>query len=161
MISWNNHALLPKAYHQIAGLPFSITVYKDENGSKLFTVARRAPEDTDVEVELIDNIARALEDKNDQMKKYRDEEAHTLLILESSDIALVNHITLYKAFLQALKIAPIPNIDEVWLASTYAAADDCDLLCFLGPEEVMDAANPERFQLDPRHVKMWGAAIAG
>ena len=104
-------------------------------------------------------MARALKDKNDQMKKYRDQGAYNILVLESSDIALVNHITLYKAFLQASETAPIPNIDEVWLASTYGPEDACDLLCFLGPEEIMDAVNPPNFQLGPRHSPMWREAI--
>lgn len=144
---------------QVVGVPFSITVHKDGNGSNRFTVARWAPTDTNIDVESILNIARALEGKNDQMKKYRDEGAYNILVLESSDIALVNHITLYKAFLQALEMVPIPNIDEVWLASTYAPDDSCDLLCFLGPDEVMDTVNPENFQLGPRHAKIWRSAI--
>jgi hypothetical protein len=142
----------------LVDLPFTITVHKDKNGSHRFTVARWAPADADVDVESILTIARALEDKNDQMRKYRDEGAYNILVLESSDIALVDHITLYKAFLQALDRVRIPNIDEVWLASTYAD-EDCDLLCFLGPEEVMDAVNPENFQLGPRYSEMWSAAI--
>jgi len=144
---------------QVSGLPFSFAVHKDGKGSKRFTVARWAPEHENINVESILDIARALEDKNDQMKKYRDEGANNILVLESSDTALVDHSTLYKAFLQALDRVPIPNIDEVWLASTYSAGDSCDLLCFLGPEEVMDAVNPKNFELGPGYAKIWMAAV--
>jgi len=156
-----NASSLPDGFSpvQVSGLPFSIGVHKDGKGSSRFTVARWAPANADVDVEATLNIARALENKNDQMKKYRDEGAYNILVLESSDIALVDHITLYKAFLQASERVPILNIDEVWLASTYAPDDPCDLLCFLGPDEVMDTVNPGNFQLGPRHAKIWRAAI--
>jgi hypothetical protein len=63
--------------------------------------------------------------------------------LESTDIALVSHVSLYKAFLQAHSIVATPNIDEFWLASTYDAEDFCDLHCLLAGDEIMDRANPE------------------
>jgi hypothetical protein len=144
---------------QVSGLPFSFAVHKDGKGSKRFTVARWAPEHEDVDVESILDIARALEDKNDQMKKYRDQGAYNILVLESSDIALVDRITLYKAFLQALNRVSMPNIDEVWLASTYGPEDACEFLCFLGPEAIMGAVNPPNFQVGPRHAALWSAAI--
>ena len=154
---------LPEGFssHQVIGLPFNIAVQKDgdEDWSNRLIVARWAPKREDIAVESILDIARALENKNDQMKKYRDQGAYNILVLESSDIALVNHVMLYKGFLQAAEMVPIPNIDEVWLASTYAPDDSCDLLCFLGPEEVMDAANRINFQLGPRYAEMWRATI--
>ena len=156
-----NASSLPDGFSpvQVSGLPFSIAVHKDGKGSSRFTVARWAPASADVDVEATLNIARALENKNDQMKKYRDEGAYNILVLESSDSALVNHSTLYKAFLQALEMVPIPNIDEVWLASTYAPEDSCDFLCFLGPEKIMDAANPDNFQPGTPYAEIWRAAI--
>ena len=78
------------------------------------------------------------------------------MILESPDIALVSHISLYKAFLQAHAIIETPNVDEFWLASP---EDYCELNCLLGPGEVMTAANPENFEWGPQHKQAWDQAI--
>jgi hypothetical protein len=145
--------------HQINGVPFTVGISKNITGSKLFTVARRAPSDRDVHIELAQSFAESLSDKNDQLTQYRASGANTILILESPDIALVSHISLYKAFLQAQAIIPTPNIDEFWLACTYDPEDHCDLFCLLGPEVIMNAANPENFEWGPHHSEVWDQAI--
>ena len=104
-------------------------------------------------------FAESLSDKNDQLAQYRASGAQTILILESPDIALVSHISLYKAFLQAHSIIQTPNIDEFWIACTYAPEDHCRLYCLLGPDGVMDAANPENFEWGPRHSEEWNQAV--
>jgi hypothetical protein len=145
--------------HQIAGVPFTIGISKNITGSKLFTVARRAPSDRDVHIELAQSFAESMSDKNDQLAQYRASGAATILILESQDIALVSHVSLYKAFIQAHAIIATPNIDEFWIACTYDPEDYCTLYCMLGPESIMDAANPENFEWGPRYSVAWDEAI--
>lgn len=145
--------------HQIANVPFTVGISKNITGSKFFTVARRAPSDRDVHIELVQSVSESIADKNDQLAAYRTSGAHTIVILESPDIALVSHVSLYKAFLQAHSLIATPNIDEFWIAFTYDPEDHCRLNCLLGPEEVMDAANPENFEWGPRHSAAWDQAI--
>jgi len=145
--------------HQIPGVPFIVGINKNITGSKLFTVARRAPSDRDIHIELAQSFAESLTDKNDQLTQYRASGANTILILESTDIALVSHVSLYKAFLQAHSIIATPNIDEFWLASTYDPEDYCELHCLLGPDPIMNRANPENFEWGPRHSEVWDQAI--
>lgn len=146
---------------QIDGVPFRISIYKEKDRERLFSVARRAPSDADVEVESILSIAGALKNKNSQMQKYRESGSHNVLILESPDIALISHISLYKAFLQAITLDSCPNIDEVWLARTNDsdAANHCSIFCMQGPLSIMDRVNPENFMWGPRHADMWEDAI--
>lgn len=145
--------------HQIPGVHFAVGINKNITGTQLFTVARRAPSDRDVHIELAQSLAEALVDKNDQLAQYRASGTHTVLILESPDIALVSYVSLYKAFLQAHAIIGTPNIDEVWLACTYDSEDYCNLNCLLGSDDIMDAANPENFEWGPRHSQVWDQAI--
>jgi hypothetical protein len=148
-----------RSSHRVPGVPFTVTIIKDTGGVKSFFVARRAPSDRDIQIEMVQNIVAALEDKNSQLSKYRTEGAHTILILESLDIALVSHISFYKSFLQAQQCISTPNIDEVWFAHTFEPENYCDLHCLSGPEQIMDCINPENFLWGPRYAAMWAEAI--
>lgn len=148
-----------RSSYQIPGVPFSITVFKDTGGIKSFFVARRAPSDRDVQIETIQNIAGALEDKNSQLSKYRAAGAHSILVLESVDIALVSPASLYKAFLQAQQCTSTPNIDEVWLACTFETENHCTLRCLFGTEDIMDCVNHKNLLWGTRYAAMWAEAI--
>jgi hypothetical protein len=154
-----NAVTLPRgpSSHQINGVPFTVAVNKD-TGNRFF-VARRAPSDRDVRIELIQSFAEALADKNDQLSRYRADGARTVLILESQDIALVSHASLYKAFLQARPLAQTSNIEEVWLACTYAPDDHCELSCLSGPEEMMDCINLENLEWGTQYDEEWAEAL--
>lgn len=145
--------------HQVTDVPFPFTIKKRQDSNKQFGVARWAP--SPVEGELVGIIARALSDKNDQLSKYRSLGATTILLLESDDIALVNWPTLYSAFLAAQQCVSTPNIDQVWLARTYESQYEsgCEICCFLGPEPIMDVANPPNFMFGPHYSKYWAAEI--
>lgn len=156
-----NAAGLPDGHssHQVPGVHFAIGINKNIDGSRLFRVARRAPSDRDIHIELVQSFCVSLNDKNEQLAKYRAANAHTILILESTDIALVSHVSLYKGFLQAHSIVNPQNVDEFWIASTYDAENFCELNCLLGSEDIMNEANPENFQWGPHHSLEWDEAI--
>jgi hypothetical protein len=123
-----------------------------------FGVMRWTPPDLDNYRQLTESIAAALMDKDSQVRKYSEAGTETILILESSDIALVNPAILYKAFLKARdKVCPA-NINQIWVANTHQA--DCRFDCFQASEITMDKANCENFMLGPRYSGYWAEAIA-
>ena len=87
-----NASSLPEGWssHQINGVPFSVGVNKDKNLTSSFIVARHAPSDEEIQIELVLTMASALNSKNDQLSRYRASGERTFLVLESSDISLVN-----------------------------------------------------------------------
>jgi hypothetical protein len=99
----------------------------------------------------------AIADKNDQLSKYHEAGAETILLLESEDIALTSFSILYKAFLRAHKSVPAVNIDQIWMARTYE--EHSRICCFLGEETLMQGANPPNFMFGSRHSEYWAAAI--
>ncbi len=145
--------------HEIPGIPFRVTIQK-EMGSKGFLVARWAPSEDDVPIELAQNMIEAVADKNDQLTKYRHAGDHTILVMESSDIALVNHAMLYEAYLMTNESIDSTNIDEVWMAENYDPEDRTDLWCFKAREEIMDKANPSNFMFGVRHSEHWSAELS-
>lgn len=145
--------------HTIPGVSFEIGIFKDSTGSKQFFVARRAPSDDDLRIESVEAMSSALRDKNEQLSKYRSDGIRTLLVLESSDIALASRISIYKAFLQAYENVATPNIDEFWLAETVDRENLCYVYCLLGPEEIMECVNPPNFWWGPQYAAYWADVI--
>jgi acyl carrier protein len=144
--------------HNIAGVPFRVSINKDDELRSWFGVARWEPPGLDRN-ELVESIAAALADKNNQLQRYRTAGAETILILESQDIALVSPASLYKAFLRASERVTTPNIDQVWIAETYDPENCCQLECYLASEAIMDRANPENFMFGPRYAEYWAEAM--
>ena len=145
--------------HQAEGVPFRITIMKGDRLSRGFHVARTAPPSLETDDELTEIVATALNNKNHQLQRYRANGDETILILETDDIALMNHIELYKAFLQASARAPTPNIDQVWIAETINPEDCCSFICFDGPEAIMEKVNPPLWMLGKRHASYWWSKI--
>lgn len=144
--------------HDIAGVPFKVTIWKHEGGAKLFMVSRWLPRDFDNSTELSRGIADALRDKNDQLKKYHEVGATTVLILQLEDV-LSSFATVYKAFLRALTQLPAPQIDQVWMAHTSEPDEAAWIYCFLGPESIMDRANQPNFMFGPRYAEYWNKEL--
>jgi hypothetical protein len=121
---------------KISGVPFSVQIDRDNKLPNSFFVTRRGPSDEEIQIELMLKMAAALNSKNDQLKKYRADGSRTVLVLESSDIALMSPARLYKAFLEAQNHAATSNIDEFWLARSYIFGSEvgCHLYCLSGPE---------------------------
>ena len=155
----NNVPTLPMncSDHQVPGVPFRITMFKGATPPGSFRVSRWVPPDLESRRETVQIVANALADKNDQMSKYRASGAQKVLLLESDDIALANPATLYMAFLMAHTETQTPNIDQAWMARSYL--DHCSLNCFLGPERVMNAANPANCMFGPQYREYWTAEM--
>lgn len=145
--------------HQVKGIPFRITIWKGDRLDRGFGVARTAPPSLETDDELTEIVAAALNNKNDQLQRYRANGDETILILETDDIALMNHVLLYKAFLQASAYAPTPNIDQVWIAETINPENCCSFICFDGPEAIMEKVNLPQWGLGKRHASYWRSEI--
>jgi hypothetical protein len=156
-----NVSTLPFGYasHQVDGVPFNIGISKQDWRGTGFGVARWAPPNLGSNNELIEIVAGALKNKNDQLQKYRANGDQTLLILETDDIALMNHILLYKAFFQASACIPTPNVDQVWMARTIGSEEHCSFMCFDAPDSIMEKANHPQWMLGKRHAPYWFAEI--
>lgn len=141
--------------HQVEGVPFRITIWKGDRPGRWFGVARTAPPT----LETTEIVTAALNNKNNQLQRYRANGDETILILETDDIALINHVELYKAFIQASARAPTPNIDQVWIAQTIYPEDSCSFICFDGPEAIMEKVNLPQWGLGKRHASYWWAEI--
>lgn len=148
-----------RAKYEVPGVPFPVTVEKDSDLRASFLVGRLVPPGKDDKMELVDAFSSALTDKNEQLAEYWRSGARTLLLAESDDIALVSAVTLYKAFLCAQSRVSFPNIEQVWMAHTYAPEKWCEIVCFLGPEEIMDKVNPENYGYGPRYRDAWISAM--
>jgi hypothetical protein len=67
--------------------------------------------------QLVAGLARALNDKSDQLRPYHDKGMRTVLLLDFDDVALLNQDVVAKAFAEAAQEWKSPNvIDEVYLA---------------------------------------------
>ena len=148
-----------RTHHQVDGVPFRITIWKEDRFSRGFDIAREVPPNLETNDELTEIVAAALNNKNDQLQRYRTNGDETILILESDDMALISHVELYKAFLQASACAPTPNIDQVWIARTINPEDSCSFFCFDGPEAIMEKVNLEQWMLGKRYASYWWAEI--
>ena len=158
-----NASTLPEggSSYQISGVPFSVRINKDTRLSNSFFVARRAPSDEDIQIELMLTMAGAFDNKNDQLSKYKALGERTVLVLESPDMALVNPASHYKAFLEAQNHATTSNIDEFWLACSYVFGSEvgCHLYCLSGPKIIMDCANPGNFMWGLRYTEYWDQVL--
>ena len=96
-------------------IPFPLWISKDEGRySRGCYVARVSPENLNAHLE--DNIACALREKCKQLAVYRAQGLPTLLLLDSDDIALVNHHSLAEAFRRASGRETTNELDEVFIA---------------------------------------------
>ncbi len=138
--------------HQVAGLPFPIAVSKRASTRHKVFLMRQVPPG-DVESLLLAEMQKSLGHKYAKLSQYREAGAVAVLVLESEDIALVSEQSLYKAFLRATRDQPRPNLDQVWLASTFG--QDCSVYCLVGPADVMEGVNPENFRFGPQFVAEW------
>jgi hypothetical protein len=145
--------------HEVPDVPFPITIDKSLDMPKNFLVARIAPSGEDDKKQLVNKFCAALSDKNEQLQKYRDSGAETILLVESDDVALVSLQTLYRAFLLAWEKVSPPNICQFWTAHSYVPEDWCKIVCFLGPKEIMDTVNPANYCYGPLYRDAWFSAM--
>lgn len=144
---------------QVKGVPFRISIVKEDGCGKGFGVARWTPPGLDTHEELIEIVGTALDNKNDQLQKYSANGDETVLILETDDIALMSHVLLYKAFLQAGACISTPSVDQVWMVRTIDSEDYCSFICFDGPDPIMEKVNKSQWALGKRHASYWWGEI--
>ena len=147
------------AEYNVPNVFFAVKVVKHSDEPSNFSVGRLRPPGEDNKTQLVDKFCAALVDKNEQLAQYRSSGADTILLAESDDIALVNLSILYKAFFCAQSNVSMPNIDQVWMAHTYAPDDWCEIVCFLGPDGIMDKVNPPNYGYGPRYRDAWISAM--
>lgn len=146
---------------EIPTAPFPLTVSKERDNAGKIWVSRFAPPKDEIQVESALAVAAALHHKYERLNSYRDAGAKAVLILESNDIALVNHALLYAAFVVADQCVPTPAIDQVWVACTYVCPQEtvCNFLCFRGSQRLMQAVNPPNFFFGQEHSAYWRDVI--
>ena len=108
----------PRHYvrEQPLGVPFEVTLSRwPHNDGKLW-LADFVPEDLEGKRRL--RIRIALEEKWPKLQRAAHEGGTTILVLESSDIALSNTHSVASAFLQELDRRQGENPDQVWLVET-------------------------------------------
>jgi hypothetical protein len=71
----------------------------------------------------------------------------------------MNHVLLYKAFLQASACVPTPNIDQAWMAQSIGSENACTFICFNGPDSIMKKANLAQWMLGKQYASYWLAEI--
>lgn len=148
-----------RSQHSVPGLTFQISVYKRSKGPNWFMVGRMIPTDLNEKAELAKRWSATLTNKDEQLRRYREAGARTLLLAESDDIALVDIQILYMAFLCAQSKTPTPNIDEIWMVYTYHPEYLGELMCLSGPEQLMSRINPPNLMLCPQHLTYWERAL--
>jgi hypothetical protein len=147
------------AKYNVPNVCFAVKVVKRTDEPSNFLVRRLTPPGEDNKTQLVDKFCEGLVDKNEQLAQYRSTGADTILLAESDDIALVNLNILYRAFLCAESEVFMPNINQVWMAHTYAPGDWCEIVCFLGPNSIMDNVNTANYGDGPRYRHVWISAM--
>jgi len=115
--------------HTIAGVPFTVSISKEESDQPGLFVSRVAPAPEDREEQMVEVMKKTIEKADDQLDSYHSARNHTILLLESDDIALANIPAIRLATSKALDAGvPSDNIDEFWLADTSAGESRFHLL---------------------------------
>jgi hypothetical protein len=118
--------------HVLAGVPSPLVVLRDARRLDAKVVLMRQVPSGDREELLLARMHDRLDHKYVRLGEYRRAGARAVTVLESDDIALVNEQMLYRAFLRAMRERPRPDLDQVWLATSYLA--ECPVYCFLVPD---------------------------
>jgi hypothetical protein len=101
----------------IQGVPFEVTLYRWPRNDVKFRIGRFMPED--LEKQRIEVIHKALETRGKKITSYRNLGFRSILVLESNDLALANHVDIGEAFLTTIKEFDSANLpDEIYLVET-------------------------------------------
>jgi len=101
------------SYNHVAGVPFAIRLHKDSIRKHVFRVYRFSPD-----INLAEEIAPQLSRKIRKLTPYNSTGYETILLLESSDIALMNDTIMCEAVQAALPRVKKPHPDHIWYADT-------------------------------------------
>jgi hypothetical protein len=147
----------------IPGVPSPVQVAKWPSDRGGVFLGRFAPAGVPDPKALDDRMRQGLSHKYDQLDQVRQERgAQTVTLLENRDIALVNTLDFYRAFLRVTWKDPYRGLAQVWLAETWEGADErnTEFYCFRGQESLMTRANPEGFWFGPRYDSYWKEHLA-
>lgn len=139
----------------IPNVPFPVRFRRDDLAAPKFLVGRWEDSSLDVEQELVEMMAAALTDKDDQLVRYKQAGDCTILVLESDDITFTNRVDLYYAFLKAWDRCLPTSIDQVWLATTIPQEFATDIYCLYADQELLDKVNPENARFGPKYREEW------
>ena len=139
----------------IPGVPFPVTLLREDHGAVGLTVGRTSDGSLNVAAELIENIESALASKNDQLRGYREAGDCTILVLESDDVVFANPAHVYRAFLTAEQATDTSNIDQVWLATTTPPENYVEVYCMKALQEFIDMVNSPNVMFGPRYRNLW------
>ncbi len=132
--------------HRVPGVPFGVSVLRPKDGIGLpFQIMRMATPD-ELRPQTIECVRAALASKDDQLQKYSDSGATTVLLLESQDWVLVDALDIHAAYLAARAAVRAPHIHQVWFARIHEPGGQYGVLCFDGPQAIMDAVNPANLE---------------
>lgn len=114
---------LPDGKHKIEeapGIPFPFWVEKQSNRPPGVFFARFAPTDTS----LPQRVRKLFDEKVSKLKPYKDEGYTTVLLVESSDLALMNRSILVQAVSEAYRSGLPASVDQIWFADTSVPAHE-------------------------------------
>lgn len=100
----------------IAGVPFSFDIYKSTSRKPGITFLRYDPEED--ESFIINRIQELFNSKFNKLKKYKLSGKTTLLLVQSSDAALISPEKLKKLILESYINGLPSGIDQIWIAYT-------------------------------------------
>lgn len=129
--------------HNVPGVPLPVDVWRPRVTAGVpFGIFRMATDSGEVGAMTVSCVSRSLRDKDEQLRPYFESGAVTILVLESQDWILTSEVALHDAFLDARRAVPAPHVRQVWLARFATPGAKWGILCFDGPQEIMDAVNP-------------------
>ncbi len=108
---------MPDGHHvlrDLAGVPFTLHVFKASDRPPRLVFGRCAPKDC----QSVDHYAGQLHSKVQKLTKYHDVGYATVLIIESSDIALMNDSIMVEALTRVFPTGLPAGLDQIWYADT-------------------------------------------
>jgi hypothetical protein len=116
--SWimNDAAQLPAGFRSltIPGVPFAFDIEKSDKYPGII-FSRVVKETDDV---LIGTIGEKVTEKARKLAPYQSRGLTTLLLLETDDLAMMNHIRTAEALETKFEGGSVPGIDRIWYADT-------------------------------------------
>jgi len=96
------------------GVPFPVLISTDSNAERSGCLVSRTL--NDYKEDMASDIARAIRTKRMPLLSYRNDSLSTILLLDSDDVALMNHHILADAFAKASEHENTDGIDEIYIA---------------------------------------------
>jgi hypothetical protein len=142
------------SHHGIADVPFPVKIHNDPDSITPFYFVREAPSKSRIERELVASMELALGHKKDRLQDYRNNGNRSVLLVESSDTALINHIYVYTAYLTAQKTVEAEHLTDLLYGMT-GDPEQVHWLCFKGAPELQECLNPPNFMIGTDYEEYW------